>query len=59
MIGFILSEVKGIIGKTPNDVDISKEGIIVAQNLMNFSVSDMINPLKEPDRKISSLHSVI
>ena len=47
MIGFILSEVKGIIGKTPNDVDISKEGIIVAQNLMNVSVSDMINPLKE------------
>lgn len=47
VIGFILSEVKGIIGKTPNDVDISKEGIIVAQNLMNVSVSDMINPLKE------------
>ncbi len=47
VLGFILSEVKGIVGKTPNDVDISKEGIIVAQNLMNVSVSDIVKPLKE------------
>ena len=47
VLGFILSEVKGIVGKTPNDVDISKEGIIVAQNLMNVSVSDIAKPLKE------------
>lgn len=47
VLGFILSEVKGIVGKTPNDVDISNEGIIVAQNLMNVSVSDIAKPLKE------------
>ncbi len=47
VLGFILSEVKGIVGKTPNDVDVSKEGIIVAQNLMNVSVSDIVKPLKE------------
>ncbi|MHB1440033.1 MAG: amino acid permease [Cuniculiplasma sp.] len=47
VIGFILSEVKGIIGKTPYDADVSKEGIIVAQNLINVVVSDVVKQEKE------------
>ena len=43
VIGFILSEVKGIVGKTPNEVDVSREGIIVAQNLMSITVGDSLN----------------
>lgn len=40
VIGFVLSEVKSIVTKTPYDLDISKEGQIVAENLQNLSVND-------------------
>ena len=40
VIGFVLSEVKGIVTKAPYELDISKEGQIVAQNLENLSVND-------------------
>ena len=40
VIGFVLSEVKGIVTKAPYELDISKEGQIVAQNLGNLSVND-------------------
>ena len=40
VIGFVLSEVKSIVTKTPYELDISKEGQIVAQNLENLSVND-------------------
>lgn len=40
VIGFILSEVKSIVTKTPYDLDISKEGQIVAQNLETLGVND-------------------
>ncbi|MEM0139073.1 MAG: amino acid permease [Ferroplasma sp.] len=40
VIGFILSEVKAIALKTSDNVDISKEGRILAENLMNVRVMD-------------------
>jgi amino acid transporter len=41
VIGFVLSEVKAIVTKTSDDmVDISKEGKILAENLMNIKVMD-------------------
>ncbi len=40
VIGFILSEVKGITTKAPEELDISKEGKIVAENLLNATVMD-------------------
>jgi amino acid transporter len=41
VIGFILSEVKAITLKTSDDMmDISKEGIILAENLINIKVMD-------------------
>ncbi len=40
VIGFVLSEVKSIVGKTSDDADISKEGRILAENLMNIRVMD-------------------
>ncbi len=40
VIGFILSEVKSISQKAPEEMGISKEGKIVAENLMNITVQD-------------------
>jgi len=40
VIGFVLSEVKAIVTKAPYELDISKEGQIVAENLQNLSVND-------------------
>ena len=41
MVGFILSEVKAITLKTSDDMmDISKEGRILAEKLMNIKVMD-------------------
>ncbi len=40
VVGFILSEVKSIATKAPEEMDISKEGKIVAENLMNITVMD-------------------
>ena len=41
VVGFVLSEVKAIVTKTSDDVmDISKEGRILAENLMNVKVMD-------------------
>ena len=40
-MGFVLSEVKAIVTKTSDDtMDISKEGRILAENLMNVKVMD-------------------
>jgi amino acid transporter len=60
VLGFILSEVKGIIGKTPYYVDISKEGRIVAENLINITVADILKPIKESMVSLNdSLKSVL
>ncbi len=40
VIGFILSEIKSIATKAPEEMDISKEGKIVAENLMDITVMD-------------------
>ncbi|AAT43854.1 amino acid permease [Picrophilus oshimae] len=44
VIGFILSEVKSIVTKTPYMPDVSKEGKIVAENLLKVSVGDALIP---------------
>ena len=41
VVGFVLSEVKAIVTKTSDDtLDLSKEGRILAENLMNVKVMD-------------------
>jgi amino acid transporter/CBS domain-containing protein len=40
VIGFILSEVKSIVTKTPYDLDLSREGQMVAQNLETLTIND-------------------
>lgn len=44
VIGFILSEVKAIVTKTPYMPDIGREGKIVAENLTSMTVAKARNP---------------
>lgn len=60
VIGFILSEVKSIVTKTPYEMDITKEGQIVAQNLENLSVNDKsVNVITAVYKLDDSLKSVV
>ena len=60
VVGFILSEVKGIVTKTPYELDITREGKIVAQNLENLSVNDKsVNVVTAVYRLDDSLKAVV
>ena len=60
VIGFILSEVKSIITKTPYELDISKEEQKVVQNLGSLSVNDKsVNTIEAVYGLDDSVKSVI